>query len=258
MEGRRFDALARIEAEGTTRRGLLRLFSVVSLAGALATAFDEAEAQNGAGIGGGGRRRRRGARHDPGDDKQNRKGKRKGKDKGKNQKKVKPCLGGPCFRAPFTIEAQWTVEKDHDTYLFVPYETGNTGPSPYISMDCRPDNSNCETDVYPFACVDQDAWGPGPEVTTIRQFLAGVYEYWIKLAYQSAAGDVTVLLRNADGKVLRQWASPANPSGGNPLGWHVFDIDGATRQITSVDQVASEAGPLPARAHESSRNVCPR
>ncbi len=95
MEDRNFDGFARaVGADGGTRRGLLRALAALPLAGGLAALLG--------GDGEAGRRQRRKARHDPGGDKEIRKGKRKGK----NQKKVKPCLGGPCFRTPFTIEAQ--------------------------------------------------------------------------------------------------------------------------------------------------------
>jgi hypothetical protein len=173
----------------------------------------------------------------------------------KCKKKSKKCKAKHCLTAPFTIEASWTnVNSDHDTYLFVPNEAGATLPSPLIVYTCNPAMSDCEDDVYPFTCVSQDAAGPGDEVTTVRKLIAGTYEYWIELQNPSPAGDLTVTLRKATGKVVRSWSSPEN---GDDLerGWHVFSINGSKRSITSVNLLIDAE--LPGGAHDPNTNVCP-
>ena len=83
MATERFDRLVKSLSTGGTRRGLLRLLATLPVAGGLLTRLEEVvQGQgNSAVVGGGGRRRRRKDRHrhDPGNDKDNRKGKRQGK-----------------------------------------------------------------------------------------------------------------------------------------------------------------------------------
>ena len=65
---------------------------------------------------------------------------------------------------------------------------------------------------------------------------------------------LTVRLRDANGKVSGTWESPSNPSSTNELvGWHVFDINGATRSVTVFD----DAGADPFDdAHPENTNAC--
>ena len=85
LDPTRIDTLAKSLSTSGTRRGVGRLLAALPLAAGLASWFTPAAVQgsgSGAIVGGGGsRRRRRKARqrHDPGDDKLNRKGKRTGK-----------------------------------------------------------------------------------------------------------------------------------------------------------------------------------
>jgi hypothetical protein len=180
------------------------------------------------------------------------------KDGSRCKKKGKKCKAQFCLRAPFTIEARWSnADSDHDTFLFVPNEDGNADPFPHINVTdraCRGDGGN-DGSVYPFAFIDRDAQGPGNEITTVRSLLDGTYEYWIELAQPSAPGEVEVVLRNASGKVLRSLTSPENANPNNEIGWHVFDINGATRQVTSVDDVTDNT--LPEIAHTENTKVCP-
>jgi hypothetical protein len=171
-------------------------------------------------------------------------------------RKSKKCQAQNCLNTPFTIEAVWTnVNSDHDTFVFVPNEAGESFPSPAIDFGCNPEESACELDIYPFICVSQDARGPGDEVTTVRQLIPGTYEYWIELDDLSPAGDLTVTLRNANGRILRTWTSPENPNVNTQVGWHVFDINGQTKLITSIDQVIDDG--LPDGAHDPNTDVCP-
>jgi hypothetical protein len=161
--------------------------------------------------------------------------------------------------APLTIEAVWTEDRDHDTFLFVPNEAGSTVPSPWIDYSCNPADSGCEDNVYPFACVSQDATGPGNEITTVRTLLAGTYEYWIEVDFESPAGDITVNLKNIGGTVVRSWRSPPNPDRdldgtSAQMGWHVFNFEGGTGAVTSVNETIDGH---PVRAHNPSTEVCP-
>jgi hypothetical protein len=174
------------------------------------------------------------------------------------RKAGKTCKKGYCLSAPFTIEAKWTESQtaDHDTFLFVPPENATTGPTPYVTVGCNPTESNCETDVYPFVCVSQDARGPGDEVTTVRRLLDGTYEYWIGLDHLTLAGELTIVLRDSNGHVVRGWTNPANPSTQSGVSWHVFDIDGDDGRVTSIDEPI-DGGP-PQQVNEPSTEVCPK
>jgi hypothetical protein len=142
------------------------------------------------------------------------------------------CQARYCLKAPFTIEALRENGATHGTYLFVPPETGATGPSPYTHYDCNQGASACE-ERYPFACVNQDAQGPGNEIATIYELLPGIYEYWIDLLNPAAAGDLVIVLKDNGGRVVREWTNPTNTTA-RSLGWRVFDVDGEGR-VRSID-----------------------
>jgi len=143
--------------------------------------------------------------------------------------------------------------------VFVPKKSADSPASPYIDERCNPASSSCQDDVYPFICVSKDAKTAGDEITTVRQLLNGRYEYWIELMTESPAGDVTVTLKNTSGAAVRSWSSPANTNldGGIELGWHVFDLDGATGNVTSVDETTDIDDYLPNSGHDPNDNVCP-
>jgi hypothetical protein len=90
MDSDRFDRLVKTFSTPDTRRGLLRLVAGVPVAGALAALFGEgpdAGAQQDPERGSSHRRHRRKARHDPGKDKDNRKGLRKGNGQRKGKRR---------------------------------------------------------------------------------------------------------------------------------------------------------------------------
>jgi hypothetical protein len=170
------------------------------------------------------------------------------------KKRGKTCKAKFCLKTPFTIAARWTNEEtDHDTYLFVPNDVGADLPSPYIEFRCSSEDTDGGS-LYPFAFVSGDAQGPGNEITTITRLLPGRYEYWILLYGPSPTGDLTVDLRNANGRIMRSWSSPPNSSL-ETVGWHVFDLDGGTRKITSINETIDDS--LPFGAHDPNRDVCP-
>lgn len=273
MDANEFDALAR-SLPGGSRRRAVRLLAALPLGLMLATLrgdVPDATAKNDD-HGRSQRHRHHGANH----------GHRTGNDTTTDKKKTchtccradgsactkksKKCKPSLCQTAPplllptaltsFTVEAHWTnTYTDHDTFLFVPNQEGSILPSPYIDYSCNPaDSPRCADDVYPFTCVSQDATGPGDEVTTVRKLLAGRYEYWIELYDTAPAGDVTVTLRDTGGTILHSWSSPANLSTTDAIGWHVFDLDGGTGIVASVDQPIDTL--LPRGAHIPFSNVC--
>jgi hypothetical protein len=157
------------------------------------------------------------------------------------------CRESFCLRAPFTIAATWQSQANHDTWLIVPPKDETTGPSPQIDYDCNQTNSPCAAQ-YPFACVSNDDQGPGNEITTIYQRLPGRYEYWIS-SDPAPAGELTITLTDRDGRMVRTWSNPAITSA-FINDWHVFDLDGATGRVTSVD---APPGTFPV----PHTNVCP-
>jgi hypothetical protein len=64
---------------------------------------------------------------------------------------------------------------------------------------------------------------------------------------------LTIILRDSDGRIVRQFANPAN--GNEETAWHVFDIDGSTGAITVFDQLVGPG--VPDSAHDPSTDVCP-
>jgi hypothetical protein len=169
------------------------------------------------------------------------------------KKPSKKCAAKNCLDTPFTIEARWSNPgTDHDTFLFVPQDLGSDLPAPFIDYSCHSDTGTAQH--YPFASISQDATGPGDEVTTVAFLLDGTYEYWIELSDLSPAGDLTVTLRNANGRVLRTWNSPENLTA-DDRGWHVFNIQGHTKSITAIDDLINDT--LPGGAHDPYADVCP-
>jgi hypothetical protein len=236
MDPSRFDRLFRTLGTATGRRTLLQSAAALSAAVVSGTVLPDAAAAK----------------------RLCRKNGSKCKKKGKKCK-AKFCLRAPLLQTPFTIEARWSnTETDHDTFLFVPDEEGTNKASPFIRFNCNPGNSDCENDVYPFACVGFDATGPGDEITTVHRLLDGTYEYWIELDHPSPPADLEVILRNGNGSVVRSWSSPENANSQHDVGWHVFDltIAGARHSITSVDELTDNT--LPVGAHNPNTDVCPK
>ncbi len=166
--------------------------------------------------------------------------------------KSKKCKAGNCLQTPFSIEATWgNPSSQHDTFLFVPNAPGATLPFPYLDYGCHSGEVG-GGDLYPFAFVSQDAKGPGPEITFVAFLMDGKYEFWMQLDHPAPAGELTVTLRNPNGNVIRSWSSPENLTGDRA--WHVFDIQGERRSITSVN--TAPGVDLPGIAHASSTMVC--
>lgn len=168
-------------------------------------------------------------------------------------KRRKQCRKEYCLRAPFTIEAKWTQTADHESYLFVPAQDATSGPFPFIDSVCNPDRMPC-AGAFPFACVDHDEQQAGAETTTIHTLLKGTYEYWIELFSTTPADELTIVLKDGAGRVVRQWANPANPAD-KRVGWHVFNIDGNGGHVTSIDTLTDTRPPN--AAHDPNTYLCP-
>ena len=170
------------------------------------------------------------------------------------RKKSRRCKSTFCLKTPFTIEARWELNnQDHDAILYVPNAPGSSVPFPYIDYACLAGDTD-NGKLYPFAFSSGDAQGPGDEVVTVQRLVAGKYEFWGRIHGPAAFGDLTVSLRNGNGKLLRAWSSPPNPSGSTLLDWHVFDIDGANHSIKSSGETITG---LFSTVRADSTYVCP-
>jgi hypothetical protein len=172
-------------------------------------------------------------------------------DGGRCGKESKQCQAKFCLRTRFTIEATWNSGFPHDAYLIVPEENASTGPGPYFNFTCNEANSQCES-KYPFACITESNSAPGEGITTIYTLLPGTYEYWIQLHDQTDAMELKIVLRNKNGDVVREWRNQENQN--VDRGWHVFNIDGKTGSITSIDELADQT--LPKAAVDPFTFVC--
>ena len=132
----------------------------------------------------------------------------------------------------------WGAEpRDLDSHLITPEIEGTTHHISYM-------NRGSET-AAPFVTLDTDnTQGYGPETITIKQSFEGTYIYYIK----NFSNDET--LANSGG-TIQIYNSPdcdgetiEVPDEGSGRYWYVCDIDGASGNITIVNQI-QEAEPAP-------------
>ena len=168
------------------------------------------------------------------------------------------CRSQFCLNARFTITAKWTEDADHDAYLFVPRENATTGPSPYIDRFCTPGAQPLCDKLYPFVCHTGDASPSGPEVITVHQLVQGRYEYWIQLWRIAPHAALTIVLKDSDCRAVRKWTAPASQVLQERV-WHVFDFNGDTGRVTSIDELLPfEPGIfMPDTAYSPNTDVCP-
>lgn len=125
--------------------------------------------------------------------------------------------------------------RDLDSHLLTPYSAGFFFGPNHIYFGNRGSTSS-----VPFANLDVDVtFGFGPETMTILTFTNGTYDYYIHNWSQDAAlagSGATVKAYTADGLV----ATVRVPNTGlpNAIYWHVFRIDGATRQLSIVNSLS--------------------
>jgi hypothetical protein len=164
------------------------------------------------------------------------------------------CQSKFCLKTPFRIEARWdSGSQDHDAVLFVPNAPGNSDPFPFIVYDCSAADTN-DGALYPFAFSSGDAQGPGDEVFTVRRLIGGKYEFWARIHGPAASGDLKVILRNANGKVVRAWSSPPNPSASPLLDWHVFSIKGGSHSVSGAGETVTG---LFSTVRPDTTDICP-
>ena len=132
----------------------------------------------------------------------------------------------------------WGAEpRDLDSHLLTPEIEGTTHHISYM-------NRGSET-AAPYVTLDTDnTQGYGPETITIKQSFEGTYIYYIK----NYSNDET--LANSGG-TIQIYNSPdcdgetiEVPNEGSGRYWYVCDIDGASGNITIVNQI-QEAEPAP-------------
>jgi hypothetical protein len=145
---------------------------------------------------------------------------------------MSPMLDGEQIR----IVLNWgATPRDLDSHLLTPEIEGNTHHIYY--------SNSGSYNVAPYAKLDtDDTNGYGPETITINQLFAGTYTYYIKNFSGGSSG-----LKNSDAvvQIYSGESCAANiievPTDTNGLFWHVCNIDGATGDITVVNEIQSSA-----------------
>ncbi|MEC7926643.1 MAG: carboxypeptidase regulatory-like domain-containing protein, partial [Candidatus Neomarinimicrobiota bacterium] len=145
---------------------------------------------------------------------------------------MSPILEGEQIRMVLNWGA---TPNDLDSHLKTPEIEGNTHHIFYS-------NRGSYTSV-PYVKLDTDVTqGYGPETITINQLFTGTYTYYIK---NFSGGSSGLKNSNAVVQVYNGESCAANiievPTDTNGLFWHVCDIDGATGDVTVVNQIQSSA-----------------
>ena len=145
---------------------------------------------------------------------------------------MSPMLEGEQIRMVLTWGA---TPRDLDAHLLTPEIEGN--PPYHIFY-----NYLGSYTTAPYAKLDLDEeYSFGPETITINQLFSGTYTYYI---HNYAPGGSSGLKNsNAVVQIYSGEACTSNiievPTDTNGLFWHVCDIDGATGDITVVNQIQS-------------------
>jgi len=145
---------------------------------------------------------------------------------------MSPMLEGEQIRMVLTWGA---TPQDLDSHLLTPEIEGTTYHIYY------PEHLQGSYTEAPYAKLDLDDCDSfGPETITINQLFAGTYTYYIKNYSGGSSG-----LKNSDAVVQIYSGEPCTaniievPTDTNGLFWYVCDIDGATGDITVVNQIQS-------------------
>ena len=148
---------------------------------------------------------------------------------------MSPMLEGEQIRMVLTWGA---TPQDLDSHLLTPEIEGTTYHIYY------PEHSQGSYTEAPYAKLDLDDYTSfGPETITINQLFAGTYTYYIK----NYPPGVSSGLKNSNAVVQIYSGEPCTttiievPTDTNGLFWYVCDIDGATGDITVVNQIQSSA-----------------
>ena len=145
---------------------------------------------------------------------------------------MSPMLEGEQIRMVLNWGA---TPQDLDSHLLTPEIEGNTHHIYYV-------NRGSYT-TAPYAKLDtDDTNGYGPETITINQLFVGTYTYYIK---NYSGGGSGLKNSNAVVQIYSGVSCTANiievPTDSNGIFWYVCDIDGATGDITVVNQIQSSA-----------------
>ena len=145
---------------------------------------------------------------------------------------MSPMLEGEQIRMVLNWGA---TPHDLDSHLLTPEIEGNTHHIYYV-------NRGSYT-TAPYAKLDtDDTNGYGPETITINQLFVGTYTYYIK---NYSGGGSGLKNSNAVIQIYSGVSCTANiievPTDSNGIFWYVCDIDGATGDITVVNQIQSSA-----------------
>lgn len=139
----------------------------------------------------------------------------------------------------------WTAaDRDLDLYLTLP-GAGSTREQVYFLQP-----GSCT--AAPNACLDRDASAaPGPETITISQLGTGIYRFYVhNYNTPSSATDSTLMRSGALLRVFRgtsQVGSYVVPQQAGTL-WTVFELDGATGNLTPRNAMAAGGPGDPVRA----------
>ena len=145
---------------------------------------------------------------------------------------MSPMLEGEQIRMVLNWGA---TPQDLDSHLLTPEIEGNTHHIFYSNRGSY--------DVAPYAKLDtDDTNGYGPETITIDQLFAGTYTYYIK---NFSGGSSGLKNSNAVIQIYSGESCTSNiievPTDTNGKFWYVCDIDGATGDVTVVNQIQSSA-----------------
>jgi len=123
--------------------------------------------------------------------------------------------------------------RDLDSYLKTP-EIGGSTHTVYYS-------NKGSSSLAPYATLDHDVrYGYGPETVTIHQMYSGTYYYYVhKYAGTQAITESNAVVQiYTDAGLLQTFQVPTS---GDGYYWNVCEIDGATGQITVINQIQSSA-----------------
>ena len=157
-----------------------------------------------------------------------------------------PQVGSPTLaQGEIRIVLTWgATPLDLDSHLWLP------ASNPYHIY--YGDKGNCT--VFPRACLDvDDQTSYGPETVTIKQRYTGTYVY----AVYNYSSDPSITQSNGRVQVygptglLAQYAIPTSGSG---RWWYVFDLNGATGQLTTRNVIRTTSpGPYLAEVEDVSK-----
>lgn len=145
----------------------------------------------------------------------------------------------------------WTAaDRDLDLYLTLP-GAGSARQQVYFLQP-----GSCT--AAPNACLDRDAAAaPGPETITISELGTGIYRFYVhNYSTPSSATDSSLMRSGALLRVFRgtaQVASYAVPQQAGTL-WTVFELDGATGNVTPRNVMAAGGPGDPATALRASED----